>query len=89
MGINHHKVGETKHQMLNYSREYVVNNFLDCPHCGSEFVISDDLLVSTVRCPDCLMWIDEDVESVRSELAGYASRLGSDYLDDLEMGYDY
>lgn len=66
-----------------------MNTFVDCPHCGSEFIVSEDLLVSTVRCPDCLMWVDEDTESVRTTLAGYASRLGSDYMDELEYGYDY
>ena len=67
-----------------------MNTFVDCPKCGSEFMIDEDIMSSNLRCPDCLQWIDTDTDfGLKSKLAGYANRLGSDYLDELEYGYDY
>lgn len=69
-----------------------MSTYIDCPKCGSEFIVSDDISGSALRCPDCLQWIDDHYDlygDLSMEISGYASRLGSDSMNELEYGYDY
>ena len=69
-----------------------MNTFVDCPSCGSEFIIDENILASNLRCPDCLQWVnnssqeDSDKSFVLSYAAGF-----NQYNDDdgYEAGYDY
>lgn len=72
-----------------------MSSFMDCPHCGSEFIINEELLGSNLRCPDCFQWINEFGGIANTEFAfadqykAYSS--SSDLYDELgwESGYDY
>ena len=72
-----------------------MNTFMDCPHCGSEFVFSEELLGSNVRCPDCFQWINQFGGMANTEFAfsdQYSSVTSSnEYYDEMgwESGYDY
>lgn len=68
-----------------------MNTFIDCPKCGSEFIVDESIMSSNLRCPDCLQWIntlyeDDDKAFVSSYSSSYTDRY-SDY--DYEPGYDY
>jgi len=69
-----------------------VNTHVDCPNCGSEFTVSEDIAYSTLRCPDCLNWFNsmEDILDSRPAYAGY-SGYGESVYDDygFQEGYDY
>lgn len=67
-----------------------MNTFVDCPKCGSEFIIDENILSSTLRCPDCLQWIDSLYSDDRAYVSSYSSR-GADLFDEYgyESGYDY
>ena len=67
-----------------------MNTFVDCPKCGSEFIIDEDLLASSLRCPDCLQWISSHYEDAPASLvSSYGGR--SEHWDSYgyEEGYDY
>ncbi len=50
-------------------------NFMHCDKCGSEFIIKD-AMSSSVRCPDCSMWVDTEPAE------NYSSRhYGKGYVD--------
>lgn len=51
-------------------------NFMYCDKCGSEFIIKD-AMSSSVRCPDCSMWVDTEPAE------NYSSRhYGKGYVDE-------
>lgn len=68
-----------------------MSTYVDCPKCGSEFVVSDDIVSSSLRCPDCLQWVNsmDDFVGV-SSYASYGD-YGDSVFDDygFERGYDY
>lgn len=72
-----------------------MNSFMDCPHCGSEFIVAEELLGSNMRCPDCFQWINQfggiaNTDFVYAEKSSYSS-YANDVYDELgwESGYDY
>lgn len=72
----------------------LMNTFVDCPCCGSEFMISEEINASRLRCPDCLQWVDTfEGYSAKDYVSSYAS--GYDdynfYYDEkgFQAGYDY
>ena len=67
-----------------------MSTYVDCPHCGTEFSVSDDIVSSSLRCPDCLQWINT-FEEYSGTMAAYASySTGSLYEDyGYQEGYDY
>lgn len=73
----------------------VMNTFVDCPCCGSEFVVSEEISASRLRCPDCLQWVDSFSEgySAKDYVSSYASSYDDyNYLFDekgFQAGYDY
>lgn len=68
-----------------------MNTFVDCPHCGSEFVIDDEVASANLRCPDCLQWVSSFFDdSPRSYAASYAAGHNDRWEDfGYEAGYDY
>lgn len=69
-----------------------MSTYVDCPHCGSEFLVSDEIVSSSLRCPDCLLWVDTfgEYSASRVAYAGYVDRAGSMFDDfDYQEGYDY
>lgn len=72
-----------------------MNIFVDCPCCGSEFVVSEELSASRMRCPDCLQWVNSfDEYSPKYAMSAYASSYDDDYnytYDErgYQAGYDY
>lgn len=69
-----------------------MNTFIDCPTCGSEFVIDEAIAASNLRCPDCLQWINSysDEYATKGLVSSYSSSY-SEYYDDYgyQEGYDY
>jgi len=68
-----------------------MSTYVDCPKCGSEFVISDEIASSTMRCPDCLQWFSEvDYYCSGDLVSAYSSHVESIYDEmGFEAGYDY
>lgn len=69
-----------------------MNTFVDCPYCGSEFVIDEAIASSNLRCPDCLQWVNNYIQdSPKTYVAAYASGYDNYYYEnsDYEAGYDY
>lgn len=72
-----------------------MSSFMDCPHCGSEFIIAEELLGSNMRCPDCFQWINQFGGIAHTEFAFAEGSSYSSYRNDLyddmgwESGYDY
>lgn len=68
-----------------------MNTFVDCPHCGSEFIVDEGIMSSNLRCPDCLQWVNTLYEdSPKSYAASYASGYSDRWENtDYESGYDY
>lgn len=68
---------------------------MDCPHCGSEFIISEELMGANMRCPDCFQWINPFGGIANTDFAFAESSSYSSYRDDIydekgwEAGYDY
>lgn len=72
-----------------------MNIFVDCPCCGSEFIVSEEISVSRLRCPDCLQWVNSmDDYGHKNPVMAYASNYDDDYnfyYDEkgYQAGYDY
>lgn len=68
---------------------------MDCPHCGTEFIVSEELIGSNMRCPDCFQWINPFGGIANTDFAFADSSSYSSYRDDIyddkgwEAGYDY
>lgn len=68
---------------------------MDCPHCGTEFIVSEELIGSNMRCPDCFQWINPFGGIAQTDFAFADSSSYSSYRDDIyddkgwEAGYDY
>lgn len=62
-------------------------DFMHCDKCGSEFIIQD-ASSSSVRCPDCSMWVE--LEPVSSYSASYYGKGYVDQYVDFDMdNYGY
>lgn len=59
--------------------------FMDCPKCGSEFVTND---AEIRRCPDCLQWLDLDLEIKDYYGKSYKTEQYDTYDED-NYAYDY
>lgn len=72
-----------------------MNVFVDCPCCGSEFVVTEELSAARLRCPDCLQWVNSmDDYGLKNPVSAYASNYDDDYnytYDEMgfQPGYDY
>lgn len=68
-----------------------MNTFVDCPKCGSEFVIDEAITGLSLRCPDCLQWLSSyDQDDAKTYVTSYASSYNDNYNDyDYQQGYDY
>jgi hypothetical protein len=69
-----------------------MSSYVDCPKCGSEFVVSEDMMAGNLRCPDCLQWVDAmgDFFEAKAAYAGYSGYGESEYDDyGYQEGYDY
>lgn len=68
-----------------------MSTYVDCPKCGSEFVVSDDIVSSTLRCPDCLQWVNSMDDFVGVGSYSSYGDAGDSLFDDygFERGYDY
>jgi len=81
--------------MLTKHKGIDVSSFMDCPHCGTEFVVAEELMGSNMRCPDCFQWINQFGGIANTEYAFAESSNYSSYRDDIyedkgwEAGYDY
>lgn len=66
--------------------------FMDCSKCGTEFIVREDQ-VAIMRCPDCLQWLDNDMDGLGFAKSYYgSSRQLMDSYDDYDSenyGYDY
>ena len=63
--------------------------FIDCPKCATEFIMND---TTVRRCPDCLQWIDLDLDATMYAKTYYSnSHQVSSYnnQDELNYAYDY
>ena len=63
--------------------------YMDCPKCGSEFIVSDAELATVRRCPDCLQWLDADDYMYAKSYYGQDKE---SYYDDYDMdnyAYDW
>jgi len=75
---------------------FLVNIFVDCGRCGSEFVVDEGVVSSRLRCPDCLCWVDvlEELPD-RDFVMSFSSHASFDDglygFDDrgFDPGYDY
>ena len=68
-----------------------MSSFIDCPHCSSEIIVSEDMYDMNLRCPDCLQWIGDEFEDAVSIKAYYGAsvQVGADY-DNYDMdNYEY
>lgn len=67
--------------------------FMDCPKCGTEFMMKEDQDMAVVRCPDCLQWLTDEFDGKGYAKAYYgSSQQLSDPYDDYDAdnyGYDY
>jgi predicted Zn finger-like uncharacterized protein len=67
--------------------------FMDCPKCGTEFVVKDDQVASVLRCPDCLQWLESEMDASSYAKAYYGSTIQDDHryedYDSENYGYDY
>lgn len=69
-----------------------MSTYVDCPKCGSEFQVAEDLMSASLRCPDCLQWVDAmgDFFETQPALSGYSGYGYSEYDDyGYQEGYDY
>lgn len=68
-----------------------MNTYVDCPKCGTEFMVSDQIASATLRCPDCLQWFSEmDYYGSDNLVSAYSSHVESFYDEmGFEAGYDY
>jgi predicted Zn finger-like uncharacterized protein len=90
----HRGYTQTLHTMPNGGKNKM-SSFMDCPHCGTEFIVAEELMGTNMRCPDCFQWINQfggiaNTEFVLSESSSYSSYT-NDVYDELgwESGYDY
>ena len=63
--------------------------FIDCPKCGSEFIVNDNELSTVRRCPDCLQWLDADDTSALYAKSYYGQTSSYDDYDSDNYAYDY
>jgi len=72
-----------------------MKSFMDCPHCGTEYTVNEDLSGSNTRCPDCFQWVNPFGGMANSNFAVTAKDYGSSYGNQVweelgyESGYDY
>lgn len=72
-----------------------MSSYMDCPHCGSEYIVNEDLSGSNTRCPDCFQWVNPFGGMANTSFAFSAKDYGSSYGDQIweelgyESGYDY
>lgn len=45
--------------------------YTTCTKCGTEFFIQETDADQTLRCPDCLVYLDETVEDARTYASTY------------------
>lgn len=64
--------------------------FMDCPKCGTEFIMKQDQDMVITRCPDCLQTLDNDLDGKGYVKAYYGSSQQSyDDYDTDSYRYDY
>lgn len=56
--------------------------FVDCPKCGSEFIVNDAELATVRRCPDCLQWLESDDHMYAKS---YYGNNNDSYYDDYDV----
>lgn len=72
-----------------------MNSFMDCPHCGTEFIMNEELMGANMRCPDCFQWINPFGGMAKTEFYSsdfeMAFSSSNEVYDELgwESGYDY
>ena len=72
-----------------------MSSHMECPTCGQEFVVAEELLGSNVRCPHCFQWMNPfggPVQSNHEDLdVGYSSSHQVEIWEEMgyEAGYDY
>jgi len=92
--INTRVTHKTLHTMPNGGKNKM-SSFMDCPHCGTEFIVSEELLGSNMRCPDCFQWINQFGGIANTEFAFADQYSSSSYQSEMwdelgyEAGYDY
>lgn len=69
-----------------------MNTYVDCPKCGSEFVVSEDIAHTSLRCPDCLNWVNSMEDLMEPQYSytasyGYGESVYENY--GFQKGYDY
>jgi len=73
-----------------------MSSYMDCPHCGAEFPVADELLGTAMKCPHCYQsinafgGIDTKSYSFANDFYG-SSSMDREVWDELgfEEGYDY
>jgi len=67
--------------------------FVDCPKCGTEFIVNDSQDTPVMKCPDCHQWLSDDLDGKGFAKAYYgSSKQLNDSYDDYDSdnyGYDY
>lgn len=72
-----------------------MSSYMECPTCGHEFVVAEELLGSNVRCSHCYQWMNpfgglltQNYDEVE---AGYSSSHQVEMWEEMgyEAGYDY
>lgn len=71
-----------------------MSTVMDCPHCGGEFKVSEDLVGTSMRCPDCYQSINAfgGIANTSFTVSTFASSSYDRELWDemgYEKGYDY
>lgn len=73
-----------------------MSEYMECPTCGEEFQVADELLGTSIRCPRCYQGINPfGGLLVSSQSSSYDDDYSSGYANDIyeengwEAGYDY
>ncbi len=71
-----------------------MSSTMDCPHCGGEFKVSDDLIGTPMRCPECYQSINSfgGIGNTGLVISSFATNSYDKELWDemgYEQGYDY
>jgi len=73
-----------------------MSEYMECPTCGEEFQVADELLGTAMRCPICFQGINPfggilNTKSYYDDDDRYESSYTREVYDELgyEQGYDY
>jgi transcription elongation factor Elf1 len=72
-----------------------MSSHMECPTCGHEFVVAEELIGSNIRCSNCYQWMNPFGGLLTSNYdeveTGYSSSYQTEIWEEMgyEAGYDY